>query len=174
MSKKMFSGFVIASAIIYASCLYAVLFVSFGRGDIMRAEHMRFIDAMNLTPFKTIVEYSVALIDGSNSETAIMNLAGNLLLLLPLGFYLPFFVRKTAEIGVFAVVVAAIIIVVEVAQIVTRTGSLDIDDFILNLSGALAGIAIWKHMPLFCAMFRRKCPAEVHHMSTTLVKEQAA
>ena len=147
MKKKVFSGFVIASAILYIYFLFNVLFIQFGRGNIALSEHMRFVYAFNLTPFKTIAEYCAAFIDG-NRGAAIMNLAGNLLLLLPLGFYLPFLVRKMAKIGVYAVVVSAVIIFIEVAQMMTRTGSLDIDDFILNLSGALIGIAICKRMPI--------------------------
>ena len=106
MSKKVFYGFAVASAVLYAFCLFHVLFISFGRGAMMRSVHFRFGDAMNLIPFKTIAEYSAALIEGKDSATAIMNIAGNLFLLLPLGFYLPFFVRQASKMKVFVPVVA--------------------------------------------------------------------
>jgi glycopeptide antibiotics resistance protein len=147
MSKKMFSGFVIASAILYAFSLIYVLFLGFGRGNIVRPEHMRFGHAMNLIPFKTIAEYCAALIDGDRVG-AIMNLTGNLLLLMPLGFFLPFFIQKAAKLKVYVPVVSALIIVIEVAQLITMRGSCDIDDFLLNLSGALIGLAICKRVQL--------------------------
>ena len=149
MVKKVFSGFAIASAILYIFFLFNVLFINFGRGNnTTLSEHMRLTYTFNLTPFKTIAEYCTNLMEGRNRGSAIMNLAGNLLLLLPLGFYLPFLAKKTAKIQVYAVIVTAVTIIIEVSQMMTRTGSLDIDDFILNLTGALIGITICKQISI--------------------------
>ena len=37
-----------------------------------------------------------------------------------------------------------LLVVIEVVQVVTRRESFDIDDFILNMLGALIGFGIWK------------------------------
>lgn len=37
-----------------------------------------------------------------------------------------------------------LLFVIEVIQIVIRRGSFDVDDFILNMFGALIGFSIWK------------------------------
>ena len=125
-----------------------MLFCRFGRTNIMLSEHMRYNYAYNMIPFKTIIEYITAAIDGNMRGNAIRNLIGNLFLLVPLGFYLPFFVRKTTVIKTYLIVVSVFIIIIEVMQLITMSGSLDIDDFILNLMGAFMGLLICKHIPI--------------------------
>jgi glycopeptide antibiotics resistance protein len=41
------------------------------------------------------------------------------------------------------------------AQLITLKGSLDIDDFILNLFGALVGVIICKNTPI-CSLFTKR------------------
>ena len=148
MRKKVFTGAVTASVICYIFVLGNMLFFQSGRVPVLLSEHMKLKYDFCLIPFKTITEYITAIVEGSARGHAIRNLAGNLLLLLPLGFFLPFFIRKTAKIMIYTVVVTVIILAIEVAQLITFTGSLDIDDFILNLSGALLGFAMCKHTPI--------------------------
>jgi glycopeptide antibiotics resistance protein len=152
VQKKIFTGFVIVSAVVYGFALYYMLFRLVGREMVIVSEQMldnyNYWNSINLIPFKTIVEYITAIFDGSIRGHAIRNLAGNLFLLFPLGFYLPFFVRKLAGIKLYAIIVAAFIVIIEVVQLVTMSGSLDIDDFILNFSGALIGFLIFKHTPI--------------------------
>ena len=73
---------------------------------------------------------------------AFRNLAGNLFLLTPLGFYLPFFSEKMKKAMLYVLTVATSIVVIEVVQLATMSGSLDIDDFILNFTGAVLGFII--------------------------------
>jgi glycopeptide antibiotics resistance protein len=147
MQKKLFLGLVIASAILYIAILYQMLF-RFGRGNVMLSEGMQYNYAFNLIPFKTISEYIMAAIDGNIRGHAIRNLIGNLFLLLPLGFYLPFLFKKATALRMYAVVVAAFIVIIEVVQLITMSGSLDIDDFILNFTGAIIGFLICKYTPV--------------------------
>jgi glycopeptide antibiotics resistance protein len=63
---------------------------------------------------------------------------------LPMGIYLPFFIRRTNKISVFSISMIILLLVIEVIQVVTKRGSFDIDDFILNMLGALIGFGIWK------------------------------
>ncbi len=101
----------------------------------------------NFVPLKTINGYVLAISNGSmNLIIPIKNLAGNVAAFLPMGIFLPYFIRRLNTLNSFAVTMTVIIISVEIIQLVTRRGSLDIDDFILNIIGALIGFGLWKMM----------------------------
>jgi glycopeptide antibiotics resistance protein len=163
--KKAFTGFVIVSAVIYILVLYYMLFQGFGRGIemVMMSENMRYnyLNSINFIPFKTIFEYITAIADGSIRGHAIRNLFGNLFLLFPFGFYLPFFSRKASKIKIYIIVIAVFIVIIEIAQVLTMTGSMDIDDFILNFIGAMAGFIVFTRTHLHAiiskfALYRQK------------------
>lgn len=150
--KKVFTGLAAASAVLYAIALYYVLFRMVGREMVILSddmmEHYNYWNAVNFVPFKTISGFAAAIIDGNARGHAIRNLAGNLVLLFPLGFYLPFFWRKAASAKVYLPVVALFIIIIEVVQLATLSGSLDIDDFILNFAGAWIGFFFFTRSPV--------------------------
>lgn len=152
MSKKIFTGFVIASSAVYVFVLHYMLFRGFGRDAemVMLSEDMRYnyMNSVNLVPFKTIVEYFKDLTVASMRGNAIRNLCGNFLLLFPLGFCLPFFIKKMSKLKIYIPITALFIIIIEVMQLITMTGSLDIDDFILNFAGALMGFLVFKYTPV--------------------------
>ncbi|WP_338088325.1 VanZ family protein [Lysinibacillus composti] len=79
-----------------------------------------------------------------NISIPIKNLFGNLIMFLPMGIYLPYYSKKINKIGRFTFSMIILLFVIEVTQLVTRRGSFDIDDFILNMVGALLGFGIWK------------------------------
>jgi len=152
MKKKIFTGLAIVSAVLYVFVLYYILFRLLGREMVIMSEDMldnfNYWNAINLIPFKTIAEYIAAIIEENIRGHAIRNLVGNLFLLLPLGFYLPFFARKASSAKIYAIVVAVSIVIIEVVQLVTLSGSLDIDDFILNFAGALIGFFFFTRTPI--------------------------
>ena len=150
--KKVISCFVIISLIVYLYILYIVLFAGDDRSMVVMSESMldnfNYWNSINLIPFKTIAEYVTAIFDGTVRGHAIRNLCGNLLLLFPAGFYLPFFIRKMNKIGTYCVIMAAVIVIIEIVQMATKSGSLDIDDFILNFAGAWIGFVIFTQTPI--------------------------
>ncbi len=80
-----------------------------------------------------------------NRDIPIKNLAGNIILFIPIGIYLPFFMGGRArKLGAALLFMMLILLLIESIQLVTRRGVFDIDDFILNMSGALIGFAIWR------------------------------
>lgn len=123
-----------------------------GREMVIMSENMlenfNYWNSVNSIPFKTIAEYAAAIADGSIRGHAIRNLVGNLFLFFPAGFYFPFFVQKTSKIKIYCIIMAAVIIIIEIVQLVTKTGSLDVDDFILNFSGALIGFIVFTRAPI--------------------------
>ena len=106
---------------------------------------LRLRQTYNLVPFKTVVSF-IRLLTASRSaylvRHAFVNLAGNIVLFVPLGLFLPYFFPKLRRFGRFIGVTAAIIASVELLQWVTLLGSADIDDLILNVLGASAGFAV--------------------------------
>ena len=155
--NKTFTGFAIASFLVYGFVLYFMLFNLPGRAMVLVSDGMmenyNYFNSINLIPFMTIIEYITGIGDASIRGHAIRNLGGNLFLLFPMGFYLPFLMDKLKEMKPYLLVVAVFIIIIEATQILTLTGSMDIDDFILNFSGALLGYAFFKHTP-FCSIFK--------------------
>ncbi|WP_019415142.1 VanZ family protein [Paenisporosarcina sp. TG20] len=77
-------------------------------------------------------------------DIPIKNLVGNFILFLPMGFYLPYFMKKINKVSVFSLLMIILLFIFKVLQLVTRRGSFDIDDFILNMFGAIIGFGIWK------------------------------
>lgn len=105
----------------------------------------------NLIPFKTIIPYLTGdggwLIGG-------MNILGNIVLLVPIGFMLPFIFPgiQWKQKLTFAIITCLLI---ETTQAILHVGIFDIDDVILNALGVLIGFwkcSIW---PSFAALVKR-------------------
>lgn len=102
---------------------------------------------LNLVPFKTIGGYIKAVFDGSmNLNIPLENLFGNLIMFLPFGLYIPFFNKKIDSLKKFILSIVPIFLIIEMAQFMTKRGAFDIDDLILNLTGAILGYLIWKRL----------------------------
>lgn len=134
------------SFIFYFFAFIAVLFFD-SRGlhwsDISLLEYIRY--AANVVPFKTITTYVSAIFTGNmNLHIPIRNLIGNVFLFFPMGIYLLYFYQKLRNLKTYASFMAIFIFIIENLQLFTRRGSFDIDDFILNMLGAVIGYAVWK------------------------------
>ncbi|MFC4408855.1 VanZ family protein [Chungangia koreensis] len=144
--RKLLKAFIGISFIVYLFALVVILFLR-ARGhhwmDISLFEYME--RSSNFVPFKTIHQFITAYQNNRlNTEILIENLFGNLILFCPMGLYLPFYFRKLSKTFWFLLVMLILLFIVEATQIITRRGSFDIDDFILNMIGALIGFGIWK------------------------------
>lgn len=96
------------------------------------------ISVVNMTPFKTIGPYILGTVR-ANTHVIIMNLFGNIILFIPLGSLFIMLLRKRWHV-VLSIILAPILI--EIIQYVTKTGCMDIDDFILNFLGEVIGVLI--------------------------------
>jgi glycopeptide antibiotics resistance protein len=89
----------------------------------------------NLIPFKTILPYLMGeggLIIGG------LNIGGNIVLLIPIGFLVPFVFQKIDwKITIAISIVSGLAI--ELAQVFLKVGIFDIDDVILNALGVMIG-----------------------------------
>ncbi len=145
--RKILVMLIKCSVILYLPALFFILFL-FGRNyrygaDGSLWQFVRF--NTNLVPFKTIGEYFSALArNRMNFDIPIKNLLGNLLMFLPMGVYLPLFFKKMGRFRVCGPVMLGLVFCVESFQLITRTGSFDVDDIILNFLGAVIGFGLWK------------------------------
>lgn len=92
----------------------------------------------NFVPFKTIMPY---LLGENGLLIAGVNLVGNIALLMPVGFLLPFVYRGHTGKKSLAIAIAAGLSI-ELMQVVLRVGIFDIDDVILNALGTMVGYGI--------------------------------
>ena len=117
--------------------LYVTLFGSRASGFNFRM--------VNLIPFKTIKLYLKWLFDNNraNNYIPIVNLGVNFILLMPMGYYLPEVFRIFKNFFLYTAVCALFVGFIELIQYFTLRGSFDVDDFILNMMGALIGYVLW-------------------------------
>ena len=108
----------------------------------------------NFIPLKTVRLYIGLMHGGYDAvRSAVVNLAGNVVMFIPLGFLLPAVRRRLRKFGWFLVTVAAAVAAVELLQLATGLGSCDIDDLLLNVFGAALGYGI------FHLLAERRCLA---------------
>lgn len=99
----------------------------------------------NFIPFHTIREQLAAVGQGGYlGRFALKNLLGNVVLFIPLGLLLPALWQRQRRFRLFFATVCGSIILVELLQLFTTLGSLDVDDLILNVLGASIGFWIFK------------------------------
>ena len=98
--------------------------------------------AVNLQPLRTIRLYLRLLQRGMLTKLALTNLLGNLILFLPLGAFLPTLFPGLRRLWKTLAACTALIVVVEISQVLLLLGSCDVDDLILNLLGASAGYGL--------------------------------
>lgn len=145
---KIIKIFLVIALVFYSILLVNVLFRNgFRRFDSIRNIGVKEYLKMNgnLIPFKTINKYiSFYFNESVNTSIIIENLLGNLLLFTPMGFLLPSIFKKLRSIIPFIIVTILILLCIELLQLFTCAGSVDIDDIILNLFGASIFYGIWK------------------------------
>lgn len=97
----------------------------------------------NLILFHTIKQYLVN-IHLYSTEIWVKNLFGNVILFIPLGSGIPTLYKRFMRVLPFTLLVIALLFSVEIIQMVTRVGSFDVDDILLNTIGALLGLGFTK------------------------------
>ena len=96
-----------------------------------------FENTVNLVPFKTIMMYIKQFDSMYDTRTVLLNLLGNIIALMPTAFFLPLLFKKQNKFRNFLLTTTGIILLIEILQLITSSGRFDVDDLILNLSGAL-------------------------------------
>ena len=140
--KKVVRPILWVAFVIYCLILIYILFLS--RGSLAHYSYDRYFRQFtNFIPFKTIVEYIQRYRNGFQI-LSVTNLLGNLMLFLPMGMALPCLFKKLNRFWKVVLCVLTVVVLVEITQGLLRVGSIDIDDVIFNVSGAMIGYAIIK------------------------------
>ena len=123
-------------------CLVLIYILFLSRGSLTHYSYAQYFRQLtNFIPFKTIIEYIQRYQNGFHN-LSIVNLLGNFLLFLPMGMALPCLFKKLDRFWKVIICVLVIVVTVEVTQGILRVGSVDIDDVIFNVGGAMIGYGI--------------------------------
>ena len=131
----------------YIAGLVYFLFFSerYGRTD---ANHML---RYNLTPFREIRRFwnnrrSLGM------RAVLLNIAGNVLIFIPFGAILPVLIKRMRNCFLTVGAGALMSLWIEALQLLTRVGSFDVDDILLNAFGSLVGFILFA----ICNSIRRR------------------
>ena len=125
--------------IVYSVILIKVMV--FKELPLIRIGHLKFNfggthdGPANLVPFKTILPY---LLGKRGFIIAVFNLAGNIVLLVPIGFIIPFVLKNTSWKKLLAIAITTGL-ALEGMQAVFHVGIFDVDDVMLNGLGVMIG-----------------------------------
>ncbi|WP_213485501.1 VanZ family protein [Thermobacillus xylanilyticus] len=108
----------------------------------------------NFIPFRNTMEYLTGA-DRYNMSIIIDNTLGNVLIFLPLGFFLPLLFRRYGKLSKIIVDSMVISFAIEALQIGLRIGQFDIDDVILNTFGSVLGFLIFIIVKHLFALFKK-------------------
>lgn len=100
---------------------------------------------VNLIPFKNIFSLTVYTFkSGHGIWHWIINVPGNIIAFIPMAIPLSYFVRPRVSMVLFTFLIFLIPIFLELLQYFFQTGSCDVDDVILNVTGIFLGIFLVK------------------------------
>ena len=138
MKKRIFT------ILIYMYIVFLILFVVLkfdGSFEKIIAIHHRYneqdgIQNINLVPFRSILPY----LRNITEPYAFKNIMGNVIIFIPLGFFVSNIFSK--KIFKSIIICVAAILAIECVEFIFKIGFFDIDDIILNLLGCLLGICV--------------------------------
>lgn len=123
---------------IYIALLFLFVIIKF-RGSISslidKVSFTEFGTNYNLVPLRSVGVQLKHVSEG----WALMNLLGNIVPFVPFGFLLPLYYRKAKPFISTFIIGLLFILFVEGFQFITRLGSFDVDDIILNMVGIILG-----------------------------------
>lgn len=149
-NKKLLKAAAAIIFLIYIGGLIYFLFFSekYGRNnasDFYRYNLMPFHEIMRFCKYRDVIGF----------EMVAVNLAGNIVVFMPFGFLLPVIYKPLKKWYAILPLGICFSIVIECVQLVTKVGSMDIDDVILNVTGVWLGFVFLK-LCCFCRRGRRR------------------
>lgn len=123
---------------VYLGVLFYFLFFAkmFGRDVVL--DDYRY----NLTLFHEIRRY-IRNVGTIGLEIFAINLLGNIVVFMPFGIFVPLLAEKKRGIIFTTIVTALFSFVIETIQLVTKHGSFDVDDIVLNTLGGMLGFLLY-------------------------------
>ena len=131
-------------------CLW-MLWLLFGQRLGTQIYEQQLADRVNLVPFSTVGMYFQILTVSDDPELlrhAVINLAGNVVMFIPLGIFLPCLFKSLRGFFKTAMAGLTLIFLIELLQYITALGACDVDDLLLNMVGVLMGYPVWRLLRL--------------------------
>ncbi|GAA4731525.1 VanZ family protein [Flavisolibacter ginsenosidimutans] len=147
--KKLSIVLFLAYVLVLIKLLFFKVRLAFSTIDIAGNEKASFktlYDGSNFIPLYRIYYYA------SGQEpylVGMLNIFGNILLFVPMGFFLPYFFKRINSYKRLVLLAGFMSLCIEVLQLITATGEFDADDVLLNTVGALIGYFVFartKHL----------------------------
>lgn len=114
--------------------LYMVFFAEqFGR-QVMDREY-----SYNLVPFQEIRRFLSMWQQKRYRMAVILNLAGNMVVFIPFGYFVATLYQSGKHWYTSILYTFLLSLTIEITQLVSRVGSFDVDDLILNVAGGFMG-----------------------------------
>ena len=150
--KKIIKPMLWVLFVAYIFVLVYVLF--FSRKAQMNYPILEYLESFsNFVPLKTISNY-IRLLPKGYVTLAWTNVLGNFILFLPMGMMLPCAFERIDRFWKVILFNLTMILCVEILQCLFRVGVIDVDDVILNISGAMLGYGIIS-IPPFARAIRK-------------------
>lgn len=125
--------------IIYMCVLVYVVFFAEAMGRTPQDGYV-----YNLTPLKEIKRFMKYIWDNDAlGRAARLNIFGNIIAFIPFGIYLPY--TSESKLGFISTFLYtfSLSLTIELVQLITKVGSCDVDDIILNALGGVIGYISW-------------------------------
>ena len=139
--KQYIWNFFLFLFVYYLLMLIDLLFLdsNFGRTASANATFSEYLQqTCNFKPFHTIKRFWYGYENGIVSlQIMLINILGNFCAFMPMAFFLPVLMPRCRHALTFLLTIGITVFTVEALQILTRLGAGDIDDFILNVCGAM-------------------------------------
>ena len=153
MKKQRYFVWLFLGAYIFLLLDFTLLDSAFGR-NLFNVQNWSadsfanyFENSVNLSPFATIRLYITGLRSGNIAAGYFfVNIIGNIIMLMPLAFFIPFLFKKYNSFFKFLIFILIFSLLIEILQLVFLTGACDIDDIILNVFGAVASYPLFKKL----------------------------
>lgn len=110
----------------------------------------------NLTPFKEIKRFIIHY-NQLGAYVVITNLLGNVVAFIPYGVLLPALTNNRLKFFAIMLYTFIFTLLIESIQLITKVGSFDVDDIILNTLGGIVGYLVY--FAWESAKERKKCKA---------------
>ena len=131
---------------LFAAYILWMLWLLFGQ-RIGSGNYVTQENKLNLELFYTIRWFVYVLkevADPAIRRHAVVNLVGNVVMFVPLGFFMPLLWKKLRKLLPFILAALTVIVSIELIQLMTALGCCDVDDLLLNLPGMLLGYLAWR------------------------------
>lgn len=123
----------------YLLLLIYLLFFAVFMGRTGQSEEYRY----NLTLFQEIMRYWGIVERTGSWNLFLWNVVGNIVVFMPFGIFVPMLFKSGKKMIYTVVLTLELSVVLEVMQLITKVGSFDVDDLLLNTLGGLCGYLLY-------------------------------